>query len=300
MKKSAAFFEGIIIVAVFLVVIHFLAEELAAILRLAWEQRIILLYIGLGLDIIFTVDFVVRSYFALLHRRMGRYLFAERGWIDFLASIPLLLLVSGPALLAAAAGSATVAGFSRVANVIEIAKAVSTGRVLRLLRLVKFFPPGRDQSPAAGRTSRTAVLAVAAVVIVGFIVGVAPILVDTGSLEEWTEARFDAIARHVDQGNLVEPAGRTVLASLVVLEPSLLAVQDGDRRVYSRHSSDYYRQNLGPHDYLFIESGGIGIYFDIRPIHAAAARANLSYLAMALIIVLLTRLRTLGHNDDRE
>ena len=286
MKKSTAFFEGIIVVAVILVVIHFFAEELAVILRLAWQQRIMLLYIGLGLDVIFTIDFLVRSYFALLHGRMGRYFFAERGWIDFLASMPLLVLVSGPAMLAAAAGSATLAGFSHVANVIEITKAVRSGRVLRLLRLVKLVPLRRDEAGGT-QSPQAAVVAVAAVVIVGFVAGVVPIWFDTQSLEERTETRFDIIARHVDEGNLVAPAGQAILRSLVALEPSLLVVQDGERRVYSRHSTDYYRQNLGPHDYLFIESGAVGLYFDTRPIHAASARANLSYLAMALAMILL-------------
>ncbi|TVQ34979.1 MAG: hypothetical protein EA384_16865 [Spirochaetaceae bacterium] len=297
MKKSAAFFEGIIIVAVVLVVVHFCAEELAVILRVAWQQRIILLYIGLGLDIVFTIDFLVRSYFALLRGAMGRYFFAGRGWIDLLASIPLLVLVSGPAMLAVAAGSATVAGFSRVANVIEIARAIRTGRVLRLLRLVKLVPHRRDRE-AAEATSRAATVAVAAVVIAGLIAGVMPIWFETQSLEERTEIRFDTIARHVDEGNLVQPAGQAMLASLVALEPGLLVVQDGDRRVYSRYSADYYRHNLGPHDYLLIESGDIGIYFDIRPMHAASARTNLTYLAIALLVVLLIRPRRHGSGSS--
>ena len=290
MKKSAAVFSGIMIAAVILVVIHTAVEELAIVMRLSWEQRMLLLAVGLGLDILFTLDFVVRSYFALLHRRMGRYFFRERGWMDFLASIPLLVLTSGPAFLAAAAGTATVAGLGGVARVIEITKAIRTGRVLRLMRLHKLSPLPREQEgSAASRAGAPA--AIAALAVVALIAGLLPIWFETGSLEERVEQRYATIARYVDEGNLTQPGGRDMLASLVAIESDLLIVQDGERRVYSRHSAEYYQRQLGPHDYLYLESGEVGVYFDIRGIHAAAAHANLTYLAIALAIVLFARAR---------
>lgn len=290
MKKSAAFFSGIMIAAVILVVIHTAVEELAIVMRLSWERRMLLLAFGLGLDILFTLDFVVRSYFALLHRRMGRYFFRERGWMDFLASIPLLVLTSGPAFLAAAAGTATVAGLGGVASVIEITRAISSGRVLRLMRLHKLAPIRREPDEAV-RASSGAPAAIAALSLVALIAGLLPIWFETGSLEERVEQRFATIARYVDEGNLTQPAGRGMLASLVAMEGDLLIVQDADRRVYSRHSAEYYQTRLGPHDYLYLESGDVAVYFDIRGIHAAAAHANLTYLVMAVAIALFARVR---------
>ncbi len=287
MRKTGTIAGAIIAIAAILVVIHLAVQELAVILRWSWDQRMILLFVGLALDLVFTVDFLVRSYFALLHRRMGRYFFRERGWIDFLASIPILLLISGPPVLAAMAGTATIAGLSRVANVIEITKAVRIGRGLRLLRVLKLFPVQTEDDYGPSSFHRLLAAAVCSIAILGFLAGLAPVWINVDGLEARAEARFDTIVRMVDEGNLTQPGGQAMLSTLVTLEPDLLAIHDGERRVYSRHSAEYHATHLGPQDYLYLQSGSVGLFFDIRPIHVAAARANLSMLVMILGVLLV-------------
>lgn len=65
-----------------------------------------IIWIGLGFDVFFTMEFLTRFYLALSNGRGSQYFFRERGWVDFLASIPLLLLNSLPHVLALLAGTA--------------------------------------------------------------------------------------------------------------------------------------------------------------------------------------------------
>ena len=99
---------------IILVIIQTFIEDLALLLNWEVSVRTVLIITGFIFDLIFTIEFLVRLYWALAERRVSRYLFEERGWIDFLASIPLLMFNSGPALLSLYTGGAAVLIFSDV------------------------------------------------------------------------------------------------------------------------------------------------------------------------------------------
>ena len=65
--------------------------------------------------------------------------FKRRGWVDLAASVPLILLNSGPAVLALAAGGVSVLGLGGILNVLKVIKAIRIARILRLLRVLKIF-----------------------------------------------------------------------------------------------------------------------------------------------------------------
>ena len=50
-------------------------------------------------DLYFTLEFFIRFISALFKKRGIDYFFYKNGWIDLLASVPLLLLISGPEML---------------------------------------------------------------------------------------------------------------------------------------------------------------------------------------------------------
>ena len=98
-----------------------------------------IIWAGLGFDLFFTIEFLTRMYLALMAGKGTQYFFRERGWIDFLASIPLLLLNSLPHALALLAGAGLLSGLGSFLNVLKVIKAVRIARILRLLRVVKLF-----------------------------------------------------------------------------------------------------------------------------------------------------------------
>ena len=104
MNKTRTFLENLVILAIVLVLVQTFLEDLATLLSWSVSVREALLIAGFFFDLFFTVEFIVRGYDAWRYRRFGYYFWYDRGWIDFLASVPLLLLNSGPGLLRAPCG----------------------------------------------------------------------------------------------------------------------------------------------------------------------------------------------------
>lgn len=96
MIEKRSVLENIVVVAILLVLVQTFLEDYAVIAGWSWDIRRVLLFTGFGFDLFFTVEFLTRLYVSFVNRRAGRYFWHERGWIDLLASIPLLLLNSGP------------------------------------------------------------------------------------------------------------------------------------------------------------------------------------------------------------
>ncbi|MDT8299722.1 MAG: ion transporter, partial [Spirochaetaceae bacterium] len=92
--------EGLVTTAIILVLIQTIAEDVLVMSGASWMVRRIFLYTGFAFDLFFTVEFLIRSWDAMTRRSYGRYIFRENGWVDFVASVPLLIFTSGPEVLA--------------------------------------------------------------------------------------------------------------------------------------------------------------------------------------------------------
>jgi len=287
-NKLVSFLEGVVILAIVLVLIQTFIQDLATVYQWDWQARKTLLYIGFGFDLFFTIEFLTRFYFALLDRRAGRYFFSERGWVDFLASIPLLLLNSGPLVLALAAGGVSVASVGGMMNVLKVVKAIRIARILRLLRVLKIFQRIRHaESPMAQRhvakvATVTVSIGIFAVLVFAFVAA----FVNMPGLESGTSEHNLKVAEYIRDQNLTAPASRERLAAFAGAESSLLMVKENARTLYSRYEPVYYEKNFGFTDYGYVRSGDTGYYFDIRPINADQSRQNLVYFSIIVAIVL--------------
>jgi len=111
MRKLAELLETVVVVVIVGALIHTFIEDYASVAGWTVSARSAIIWAGLGFDLFFTVEFLVRLYVAITNREVGNYLFHQRGWVDFLASIPLLLLSSIPHVLALLAGAGVAAAF---------------------------------------------------------------------------------------------------------------------------------------------------------------------------------------------
>lgn len=284
--------EGVVIVAIILVLIQTFLQDLAVLLGWAWDTRRVLLIIGFAFDLFFTIEFLVRLYYAILDRSAGRYFWRERGWIDFLASIPLLLLNSGPAVLALAAGGASVVGMGGMMNVLKVVKAIRIARILRLLRVLKVFTTIKNtESPMAQRhMANIATLSVSVIVLtmVAY-VGVSQ-AVNMPSLAADSRSNSIRAAAFIDSRNLTDPDQSELLRDYVASRPSILLVKSDAETRFTRHEDGYYDEYFGPGDYGYLRSGDVGVFFDLRPLNAEEAKQNLSYFVMIVILVLFVLL----------
>ncbi|MCB1169092.1 MAG: ion transporter [Leptospiraceae bacterium] len=137
-------FEITILILIFLAICHLCLEELAVIL--AWDTEIHknLILGAFAFDLIFSLEFLGRSVVSIREGRFLLYFTRQRGWVDFLSSIPLAALVSGPAIVLLFLNpEGQVEHLPQYMVLLKTAKAVRVTRALRLIRMLRVF--GRVQ-----------------------------------------------------------------------------------------------------------------------------------------------------------
>ena len=165
-------FEYSILIIIVLVIVLMVVEDLAIIYNWSHETHEVLIWLTFIFDLIFTVEFAARSIITARQGYFGHYFKHQRGWIDLLTSIPLLLLVSGPALLAILIEDTNGAGgFFTFLMVLKTAKAVRVTRILRLIRVLKIF--GKIQNAESVMTNRHIATVATSVVVAMVLVLVA-------------------------------------------------------------------------------------------------------------------------------
>jgi len=107
-------------------------EDFAVLAGWDIRARIAVLFAGAAFDLFFTVEFLSRLYGALASGRTRHYLIGERRWVDFAASVPPLMLASGPVILAFYAGAPAATGVAGAVTLLRLAHALRLARVLRL------------------------------------------------------------------------------------------------------------------------------------------------------------------------
>ncbi len=286
-SRLVSILERIVVIAILLVLVQSFLEDLSVLLDWSWPMRRRLLVAAFVFDLFFTVEFLSRFYFAFVDGRASRYMFKERGWIDFLASIPLLLFSSGPTMFAIAAGGVPLIGVGRVLNLMKVIKAIRIARILRLLRALKIFQHIKhaDSTMAQRHISRMTTLAVSLFVLVIFGFGVVDAVVDFPTLDaEYRDATLSVAAFLEDQDYAAEDREQN-LATLAGQMPQILVVREGDHTRYSRFDDEYYRDNFGPSDYTYLTAGDVRVFVDLRPLNRDQAREGLVYFVLIVVTV---------------
>ena len=288
MSKTRAYLENLVIVAIVLVLIQTFLEDYAVLAGWSWDVRRALLFTGFAFDLFFTIEFLTRLYVAFVNRRTGIYFWYERGWIDLLASIPLLLFASGPQVLAYLSGSATIVGFAGILNVLKVVKAIRIARILRLLRVLKIFARIHNTESQMAQRHVAKVATTAVTVVIGGVLVLSVLFSAFGvpSLETRYREQTLELLERVGSYDLSNRSAVNAVEELAEVETSILVVQRDGRTVYSRYESEHYETYFGPIDYGYGERGEARVFFDLRPINQEQARANLIYFAVVVLLVL--------------
>ncbi len=288
MKKLGEALETVVVIAILLVLVHTFLDDFSILSGWTVRARSLLIWTGLAFDIFFTIEFLVRMYLALAAREGTEYFFRQRGWVDFLASIPLLLLNSLPHALALLAGAGLVSGLGSFLNVLKVIKAIRIARILRLLRIVKLFRSIRyARSPMAqGHVSTITTIAVSILVL--WTLG-ASVLEVGGVIPGLDKPFLDGQAQRAAQvargGAGAGLAARA--AAIGEMDSTILVVRvQGGAVVYSRYPSSYYAARLLPGDYGYYAANGVEVFTDERPVAVSSSREALVFLVAVVLIVL--------------
>jgi hypothetical protein len=286
--SAVAFLESVVIAAILLVLVQTFLEDYAVVTGWNVSIRNKLLLAGFFFDLFFTIEFLIRFYYALVERRIGRYLTLERGWIDFLASVPLLMFNSGPFVLTLLTGSGIALGLGGILNLLKVIKAIRIARILRFLRVIKLFRRIKNiSSPMAQRhvASITAVSVTVVVLCLLFFTFFSSTLQLNGldtAFSAQQEATADYLVAKTD-----DPADFVLaLDTLRKTRADLLIVNVRGQTLFSRFSNDYYAQNFAPGDYSYLSRKGLELFFDQRPYVSQLSRESILFFVIVVLVVL--------------
>jgi hypothetical protein len=289
-KRLVAFLEAVVIAAILLVLVQTFLEDFSTLAgwRVGVRERILLA--GFFFDLFFTVEFLVRLYYAIMDRRVGPYLGRGRGWIDFLAAVPLLMFHSGPYAAAFLFGGAAVGGIAGTLNLLKVIKAIRIARILRLLRIIKLFRRIKNvSSPMAQRhVAGVTTISVTIVVFALLFFSVASERLITPAAGDVREAAAERRGRMAD--HLVSLQGQPVLFvqaldSLEKTEPGLLVARYRGETLFSRFGKATYAERFAPGDYEYLRHGELELFFDQRPYVNQAALQSLLFFGIIVLLV---------------
>ncbi len=273
------FLEGMVTVAVVLVLVQTFAEDALVLAGASWAVRRILLISGFAFDVFFTLEFLIRLWDALTRRSLGRYLGREKGWIDFAASVPLLIFTSGPAFLACLAGT-SFASAAGLLGVLKVVKVIRMARVLRLLRLLKVVKRIRFAESAMVQRHSVRVITIAAAALIFTATGAGMVFslwdIRSGEflLDEGRVSAVPFLEEHPEQAS-----------DWAASFPGVLILKENGRVKYARYDEADLRNYFGPGDYALVTSGSIAVWFDLRPSAVEQSMLNIVVFLSALFMV---------------
>ncbi|MBN1797250.1 MAG: ion transporter [Spirochaetales bacterium] len=276
---------------IILVIIQTIVEDIALLLNWEVSIRTVLIVTGFVFDLIFTIEFLVRLYWAIVERRVAKYLFEKRGWIDFLASIPLLMFNSGPALLSLFTGGSLFIIFSDVLNILKVLKAVRIARILRFLRVIKIFKNIKyaESAMAQRHIARITSLTVTSIVLILFVFSTLSGLFLIPGLQADHLRQQEAMVRLVDKAYGTQAMDPRLSTAINELDRSLLKITDENNTVlFARFGDDtldkyYMREDLSVKANT---TGTLRIIFDHKPVQQDIALQNILVFSIIIIIMI--------------
>lgn len=287
MKRS--FWENLVVGAIILVLLQTVVDDVAMLADWPWNVRRVLLYLGFFFDLFFTVEFLVRLYLSYVDGKAREYFCRGFGWIDLLASIPLLLFSSGPVVYGLLAGGVPVFGLGRSLNLLKTVKIVRVSRILRVLRMLKVVRQlKRTDSVMAQRHIGKIATSVLTSCILVFSVGSFLIQNVAGHFfEEMYWSSIESASQALGSASSAELHSEVQRIARVL--PSLLKVKSEGKDLFLRHDSFYLATRFGPYDFFYEQRGPVELYFDYRPLNRNQAEQSLLVFAIVLgtLLVLL-------------
>ncbi|MDA3899896.1 MAG: hypothetical protein PF637_05185 [Spirochaetes bacterium] len=287
MKKHPVL-ENFIFICIVLVLIQTFLDDFSVMRSWSVEWRNILLISGFTFDLIFSIEFITRSIANATQKKFVDYFAYRRGWIDFLSSLPLLLLNSGPSLYILLYGDikGAVAGVG-ILNALKVVKAIRVTRVLRLIRIVKIFGKihNTESQMAQHHVSVITTTAVFSIII-------SLIIFSALFVNPFESMMTDKIENHK----------QTVDTILEIEQDTILTVKES-ARLHFKNKNDllrvmYQDEDLYPFndehvalhhtadDIRIVSYKGFIFYFSLLPVRAKTSFLQIQYFFIIIIIVL--------------
>ncbi len=286
-NRTVAFFEGLVIVAIILVLVQTFLEDFAVIAGWTTDVRTKLSISSFFFDLFFTVEFLVRLYYSIVNKKTMKYLLRERGWIDFLASIPLLMFNSGPTMLTILFKGSTMLNIGGIFNVLKVIKAIRIARILRFLRIIKLFRNIRyvDSKMAQRHVATITTLSITVIVFSLFAIsltsaGLGLPGIDSELYKKELQAAEMLVKAEKSDNKLFE-----IINNMDKYDTNLLIVKKAGKTIYSRYYNGYYKEHFAPGDYSYFTKGELELFFDSRIVSIQSSLQNILFFIVVLLTV---------------
>ncbi|MBN2531929.1 MAG: ion transporter [Spirochaetales bacterium] len=296
-KNRISIFELMVTVMIALVVVQTFLEDFAVIIDWDAGTLLVLMIAGFCFDLFFTIEFLVRLYNSRFEKGALHYIVYDQGWVDFCASIPLLIFSSGFQMITyfqSHAGAIIGLSFTGFISMLKLIKIIRIARILRLLRMVKIFRNIKyTDSPMAQRHIKKIVTIGVAVLVVSFLMFT--IIFETFSLSkagELYESRKQKIMEAVQRAEYTFNLN-SYISHLIKTEDthSILIIRAGGNVVYSRFTQDVYDSEYTNEDYEYRKDthGTVEVFFDVKEENSALSRLqsrdNLIFFFIVLMLI---------------
>ncbi len=284
-SKTAVFFENFIVIAILLVLVQTFLEDFALLIDWKWNVRRIMVFTGFAFDLIFTIEFLVRLFYALLDGKVKEYMTKRRGWVDLIASVPLLMLNSGPATLSIIAGGSFL-GLGGMLNVLKVIKAIRIARILRLLRVLKVFKQIKyaDSVMAQRHVAKVTSICISVFVFSLFLITIFAAPLGLPSIEQ----KYDE--QHLNTAELIDASLKgsdLSLETIRTIDPSILLIRKSGETVYSAMNNRDFNALFGPGEYKYVQIGDLEVYFDMRELQKFQAKDNIVFFIIIIVLVIV-------------
>ncbi|MFN3411320.1 MAG: ion transporter [Exilispira sp.] len=122
--------------------------------------KIILMFIGFGVDLIFSMEFIIRSILSIKNNGFISYFIYQYGWIDFLCSIPLLFINSIPSVFLYLTSKSIYKSSIGFIKIIRLIRAIRITRILRILRVLKILKKLQNSSSKMAQNHMSQILVI--------------------------------------------------------------------------------------------------------------------------------------------
>ena len=280
--------NNFILAAIVLVIIQTMLDEYSRYAHWSVRSRNILLVTGFCFDLIFSIEFTVRSVFNGRKGKFLSYIKFERGWVDFISSFPLLILDSGPSLFILLTVDAhSGAGAVGAMNVLKAVKAVRITRILRLVRIIKIFgkihnAESRMAQHHTATTTTTAVFTVVSVLLVfTFVFGTSAAHFSKERSDEYVNL-IDGLKRVSDMNGL---GFREASESLLMADKNVLKIIYTNGTVIEKIAGSEFKMNYDEEDYISVTGKGCTLIISITDINKEIALEHLQSFMIIIFIV---------------
>lgn len=277
------FWENLILVAIVLVIVHTFLYDLGILLRWRMDVKNLIILAGLFFDTLFTVEFIVRSIVRGRKKQLLAYWLYQRGWVDFLSSIPLLVFSSGPQVfLLFSVGTGEGLAAIGVLNILKIVKAIRVTRVLRLIRVMKIFGKikNADSKMAQHHTSTISTIAVSIVlfviIIFTFIFG-DPLGQAVDERRVYYEDLIDVV--------VTDTANSELLVDILSQDELSLSLSADGTALFTKIPGELWEAVLSYEDYIEVEKSGYDLTVTVEDINRKSALYSIRVFSIIIALV---------------